>query len=85
MGILVILFFGIFGILFIAKLASKARPKEEVLLNQQTLEDKIQAKAQDPINDLDVLTSLLIRKEIISREELLLEVSRSKESKGTSD
>lgn len=79
MGILVILLFGILAILLIAKLASKARPKEALPLTQQ--EDELQPNGQDPIYDIEALTSLLIRKEIISREELLLEISRIEENK----
>lgn len=75
MGILFILLSGIAAILLIAKLASKVRPKEEVELEKQLIQKDIEAVADDASDEFEALASLLIRKEIISKEELLIEIS----------
>ena len=88
MGFLFILLFGILAILLIAKTASKVKPKEELTLEKRLIQKDIEATSKDASDDeasdeasdgasdkIEALTSLLIRKEVISEEELLIEIA----------
>ncbi|MFQ5597253.1 MAG: hypothetical protein ACE5GK_04305 [Nitrospiria bacterium] len=82
MGILAILCFGILGILLIAKLASKLRPEEERSAEKKAEREIIKTTpSEEPTYEYQALTALLIRKEIISKEELLQEISQIKKHK----
>jgi len=78
MGILFLFLFGIVAILVIAKLASKVRPEEEVLKEKKRLKelkDKKKAHmAQQSTDKLEALISVLVKKQIVSEEELLVQM-----------
>jgi len=74
MGLLFILLLGILAIFLIAGMASKARPKHERLSHNGDLsiDKKIDREAERC--NLEGLTSLLIKKDVITEEELLNEI-----------
>ena len=90
MGLLFIFLIGICAIILIARLASKTRPKEERLLvesgggderRKNGKEHYPEKNLQDKTTLEEGLLSLLIKKGVITEEELLLELELIKKLK----
>ncbi|MFQ5779926.1 MAG: hypothetical protein ACE5HN_03960 [Nitrospiria bacterium] len=86
MGLLFILLLGILAIFLIAGMASKARPKHERLSQDPSQNgDRSVGENRDREAErcnIEGLTSLLIKKGIITEEELLSEVELIEKIKG---
>ncbi len=86
MGILFLFLLGIVAILFVAKLASKVRPEEEVLKQKkEALQKKDPGRVSGPGGNeerWDALVSLLIKKQIFSENELIREIAEKEKKKG---
>lgn len=86
MGLLFAVFLGILAIIVIARIASKARPREEQFTEVPPLqamekpEDAGSVKYEE-ITPVEALVSLLIRRGVITEEELLEEIARTSKYK----
>lgn len=85
MGLLVIFLLGITAIILIARFASKTRPKEERLSGQGGYQNGGERYPKKPLYDRSTLEegllSLLIKKGVITEEELLAEMDLIKKMK----
>lgn len=88
MSLFYAIFFGILGIIIIARLASKTMPREREFTETESLPGHTYKKSVEAASKrshdvfyLESLVSLLVKKGIITEEELLKEISRTDNTK----
>jgi hypothetical protein len=86
MGLFYAIFFGILGIIIIARIASKSIPRAERLTEspppraiQKT--EGVESDRNDEVSHLEALVSLLVKRGVITEDELLEEISRAENYK----